>query len=132
MFVGIAHKNNRLSQNAIADERAIPILVDLMFDAPSKDVQVEVAYAISCIVLSNAENQERLAETPFHFNILLDLLESSKEVCSQVLEIGTFSSARIRYFLQYIFSTFSHTFYSTFYSCSFSNIFPSARKRHFL
>lgn len=80
MFVGVAHKNNKVSQHAIAEERAIPILVDLMFDAPSKEVQVEVAYAISCIVLSNSENQDRLIKTQFHFNVLLDLLESSKEV----------------------------------------------------
>ena len=81
IFLGVAHKNNKVSQHAIAEERAIPILVDLMFDAPSKEVQVEVAYAISCIVLSNSENQERLSQTQFHFNILLDLLEHSKEVC---------------------------------------------------
>ena len=37
---GVAHKNNPISQNAIAEEHAIPTLVNLMVDASSSEVKV--------------------------------------------------------------------------------------------
>ena len=36
IFLGVAHKNNKVSQHAIAEERAIPILVDLMLTLKTK------------------------------------------------------------------------------------------------
>ena len=48
---------------------------------PSEEVQVEVAIALGCIVLSNTRNQELLQEEPgFNFDVLLDLLKSKSEV----------------------------------------------------
>lgn len=47
---------------------------------PSEEVQVEVAIALGCIVLSNTRNQELLQEEPgFNFDVLLDLLKSKSE-----------------------------------------------------
>lgn len=80
LSVGLAYKNNKLSQNAIAEENAITLLVEWFLNPPSEDVQVEVAYALGCLVLGNAENQAKLnEEEEFSFNTLRQLLNSSRE-----------------------------------------------------
>ena len=77
----MAHVNNKVTQRKIAEEHAVQTLVQLMVTPPSEDIQVEVAYALGCVVLSNTDNQEKLKEEPgFKFDILLDLLRSSKQV----------------------------------------------------
>lgn len=78
---GVAYRNNRVTQRRIADEGGIPILVQILLNPPSEEVQVEVAISLACVVLSNRENQEKLQEEPnFKFDILLDLLRSRNEV----------------------------------------------------
>ena len=48
---------------------------------PTPEIQVEVANTLGCVVLCYTPNQERLREdTPFKFDLLLDLLESDDEV----------------------------------------------------
>ena len=78
----MAHRNNRVTQDKIAEEGAISTLVQLLVSPPSVEIQVEVAYSLGCVVLGNKENQEKMREEPgFSFQILLELLESSDEVC---------------------------------------------------
>ena len=77
----MAYRNNKVTQRRIADEGGIPILVQILLNPPSEEVQVEVAISLACVVLSNRENQEKLQEEPnFKFDILLDLLRSRNEV----------------------------------------------------
>ena len=77
----MAHKNNKVTQAKIAEEQAIPNLVKLLVRPPSQQIQVEVAYALGCVVLSNHDNQEKLREeSGFKFRILLDLLHWQNEV----------------------------------------------------
>lgn len=78
---GVAHKCNKVTQCKIAEEQGISLLVQLMANPPSVEIQVEVAYTLGCVVLSNGENQEKLREeTVFKFDILLDLLSSDDDV----------------------------------------------------
>lgn len=83
-FPGVAYCNNKVTQRKIAEEGAIPTLVTYLNQPPSEEVQVEVAIALGCIVLSNTRNQELLQEEPgFNFDVLLDLLKSKSEVSSR-------------------------------------------------
>ncbi len=79
---GVAHRNNRVTQRKIAnEERAIPVLVHLFIAPPNVEIQVEVAYTLGCVILSNADNQEKIRDEPlFKFNTLLELLTSEDEV----------------------------------------------------
>ncbi|XP_070211365.1 ankyrin and armadillo repeat-containing protein-like isoform X4 [Littorina saxatilis] len=80
LCVGVAYRNNKVTQRRIAEEGGIPILVQILLNPPSEEVQVEVAISLGCVVLSNRENQEKLQEEPnFKFDILLDLLRSRNE-----------------------------------------------------
>ena len=81
VWTGVAYCNNKVTQRKIAEEGAIPTLVTYLNQPPSEEVQVEVAIALGCIVLSNTRNQELLQEEPgFNFDVLLDLLKSKSEV----------------------------------------------------
>jgi len=65
----------------MAEENAIGLLVQLLADPPSEEIQVEVAYSLACLVLGNSVNQERLSMEPaFSFDLLLQLLSSPNEV----------------------------------------------------
>ena len=78
---GLAYRNNSVTQNKIAEENAIPTLVQLLVNQSEEEIQVEVAYTIGCIVLSNKETQAKLdEETQFSFDILTRLLGSESEV----------------------------------------------------
>lgn len=82
----MAYTNNKVTQRKIAEEGAIYYLVQLLNDPPTEEVQVEVAIALGCIVLSNPSNQEKLQEEKdFKFDVLLDLLRSEDEVFSDLL-----------------------------------------------
>jgi hypothetical protein len=79
----VAYRNNKVTQRRIAEEGGIPILVHILVNPPSEEVQVEVAITLACVVLSNRENQEKLQEEPtFKFDLLLDLLRSPNKVGS--------------------------------------------------
>ena len=81
LIAGVAYKNNRTTQSKIAEEGAIPLLVDQLNRPVSEEVQVEVAIALGCIILSNTHNQDILNEEPeFKFDVLLDLLKSKNVV----------------------------------------------------
>ena len=43
LCLGLAHTSNKVTQNKIADEQAVPILVHLMANPPSQEIQVEVS-----------------------------------------------------------------------------------------
>ena len=74
-----------MTQAKIAEEHAIPSLVQLLVSTPSEQIQVEVAYALGCVVLGNRDNQEKLREeNGFRFRILLDLLQRPDEVGARV------------------------------------------------
>ncbi|XP_064647682.1 ankyrin and armadillo repeat-containing protein-like isoform X2 [Lineus longissimus] len=77
LCVGVAHRNNKVTQRRITEENAMVTLVQLLVNPPNIEIQVEVASTLGCLVLSNADSQERLKEhTDFQFEILLDLLKS--------------------------------------------------------
>ena len=80
-LTGVAYRNNKVTQRKIAEEGGIPVLVNLLLYPPNDEIQVEVAISLGCVVLSNKENQEKLAEEPsFRFNTLLNLLRSKDQV----------------------------------------------------
>ncbi|CAG5120159.1 unnamed protein product, partial [Candidula unifasciata] len=75
LCLGVAYKNNMVTQLKIAEEGGLTVLVHLLENAPSKEIQVEVAITLACVTLSCKENQEKLAEEPlFSFDTLLSLL----------------------------------------------------------
>ncbi|GFR60921.1 ankyrin and armadillo repeat-containing protein [Elysia marginata] len=83
LCVGVAYRNNKVTQRKIAEEGGIPVLVNLLLYPPNDEIQVEVAISLGCVVLSNKENQEKLAEEPsFRFNTLLNLLKSKDQEIS--------------------------------------------------
>ena len=63
------------------EEHSIALLVQLLVAPPSEEIQVEVAYALGCVVLGNHDNQEKLQEeSAFKYDVLFDLLQHSSEV----------------------------------------------------
>ena len=46
VIVGVAHRNNPVTQRKIAEEEAIPTLVQVMMHPPSQDIQVQKSTAI--------------------------------------------------------------------------------------
>ncbi|KAK6172108.1 hypothetical protein SNE40_018060 [Patella caerulea] len=80
LCVGVAYRNNKVTQRKIAEEGGIPILVQLLKYPLNQEIQVEVAISLACVVLSNHGNQEKLQEEPdFNFDVLLYLLRSKDE-----------------------------------------------------
>lgn len=80
LCVGVAYRSNKVTQRRIAEEGGIPILVQILVNPPSEEVQVEVAISLGCVVLGNRQNQEKLQEEgQFNFDILLDLLRSTNK-----------------------------------------------------
>ncbi|KAK7009037.1 ankyrin and armadillo repeat-containing protein [Biomphalaria glabrata] len=80
LCVGVAFQNNKVTQGKIADEGGIPLLVHLLTKPPNDEIQVEVAITLGNVVLSNHENQEKLAEeATFKFDTLLIMLRSKDE-----------------------------------------------------
>ncbi|CAL1533328.1 unnamed protein product [Lymnaea stagnalis] len=80
LCVGVAYRNNKVTQGKIADEGGIPVLVHHLAKPPNEEIQVEVAITLGCVVLSNKENQEKLADEPgFKFDILLNLLRAKDD-----------------------------------------------------
>ncbi|KAH9489690.1 hypothetical protein Btru_037450 [Bulinus truncatus] len=80
LCIGVAYKNNKVTQGKIADEGGIPVLVNLLSRPPNDEIQVEVAITLGYVVLSNHENQEKLAEeASFKFDTLLVMLKSKDE-----------------------------------------------------
>ncbi|KAL8620460.1 hypothetical protein ACOMHN_048393 [Nucella lapillus] len=80
LCVGVAYRNNKVTQRRIAEEGGIHILVQIFLNPSSEEVQVEVAISLASVVLSHRQNQEKLLEEPhFKFDVLLDLLRSKNE-----------------------------------------------------
>ncbi|KAL3832524.1 hypothetical protein ACJMK2_024159, partial [Sinanodonta woodiana] len=90
LCVGVAYRNNKITQRKIAEEGAVPHLVRLLNKPLSEEIQVEVAMSLGCIILCNPENQEKLTNSHlenqdkgqnpedylFKFAVLLELLKS--------------------------------------------------------
>ncbi|XP_052246071.1 ankyrin and armadillo repeat-containing protein-like isoform X2 [Dreissena polymorpha] len=77
LCIGVAYRNNKTTQNRIAEEGAIPLLVKQLNEPISDEVQVQVAMSLGCLILSNPKNQDLLNEVPnFKFEVLLDMLKS--------------------------------------------------------
>ncbi|XP_069790818.1 ankyrin and armadillo repeat-containing protein isoform X2 [Narcine bancroftii] len=62
MCIGVAHKNNPISQRKITEEGGMDVLLYLLFSTRSPQVQVEVIYSLACIVLGNNELLKLLKE----------------------------------------------------------------------
>ncbi|XP_015214679.2 ankyrin and armadillo repeat-containing protein isoform X2 [Lepisosteus oculatus] len=86
MCIGVAHTNNPYSQKTIAEEKAIPILTELLKQHRSLQVKVRVAQTLACVVLGNTELQTALwNEGTFTYSIVLEMLHSQDQIC---LEAG--------------------------------------------
>ncbi|XP_055872246.1 ankyrin and armadillo repeat-containing protein-like [Biomphalaria glabrata] len=83
LCTGVAYQNNKVTQGKIADEGGLPVLVNLLAKPPNDEIQVEVAFTLGTVILSNHENQEKLAEeATFKFDTLLTMLRSKdEEIC---------------------------------------------------
>ena len=73
LCVDIAHVNNELTQQELADKGAIELLIRLLQKPPNKQIQVETAHAIACLIL-NKPNDEALNER-LNIPLILDLIK---------------------------------------------------------
>ena len=81
IFAGVAHHNNKITQDKIAEEGAIAHLVELLLNSDSEKIRVEVALGLGCLVLSNHVLQEKMQRASnFTYSVLLDLLEIEDKV----------------------------------------------------
>uniref|UniRef100_H2ZMU6 Ankyrin and armadillo repeat-containing protein n=1 Tax=Ciona savignyi TaxID=51511 RepID=H2ZMU6_CIOSA len=78
MCVGIAHLNNKRSQELIAEEGAIELLMDKVWQTSRDEtMQVDLVHCLACLVTGCTENEDKLNELgSFGFEILLQLLHS--------------------------------------------------------
>ncbi|CAI9727588.1 ankyrin and armadillo repeat-containing protein-like [Octopus vulgaris] len=80
LCIGVAYTNNEYVQSKIAEEGAIPVLIQLQDDSSCPEMQVEILTTLACIVLQNQNNQTLLSnEMKFNWNCLLNLLQSPKQ-----------------------------------------------------
>ncbi|XP_062908659.1 ankyrin and armadillo repeat-containing protein [Mobula hypostoma] len=80
MCVGVAHKNNPISQQKIVEEGGISVLLYLLFSTHSPQVQVEAIYSLACIMLGNSELQKLLKEKKgFNYKTVLNHLKYDDE-----------------------------------------------------
>lgn len=78
---GVANRNNKVTQDKIAEEGAITTLVQLLLASKNESIRVEIAIALGCIILGNKKNQDMLLDEPaFGVHLLLDLLYSNDKV----------------------------------------------------
>ncbi|KAJ8403521.1 hypothetical protein AAFF_G00352930 [Aldrovandia affinis] len=81
LCIGVAHTSNLNSQEAIADEKAIPTLVELLKYHKSLQVKVLVAQTLACVALGNQELQVAISnQRDFTYNHVLELLQAQDQV----------------------------------------------------
>ncbi|CAD5114678.1 DgyrCDS3724 [Dimorphilus gyrociliatus] len=77
LCIGVAHRNNKVSQKRMSEENSIPSLVQLIISPPNDDIKVEAACTLACVVLGNSSNQQLLKmEETFDISYVLELLYS--------------------------------------------------------
>ncbi|KAG7330805.1 hypothetical protein KOW79_004774 [Hemibagrus wyckioides] len=77
LCIGVAHTNNRHSQNVIYGEKAVPTLLELLQNHKSLQVKVQVSQTLACILMSNQELQTTFWEQEdFSYDIILELLQA--------------------------------------------------------
>ncbi|XP_060158136.1 ankyrin and armadillo repeat-containing protein [Globicephala melas] len=81
--IGVAHTSNPISQQFLVEEKAFPVLIQLLRNHPSPNIKVEVAFSLACIVLRNDQLQNELQENEgFNYADVLYLLHSQdKDIC---------------------------------------------------
>uniref|UniRef100_A0A0L8GFV9 Uncharacterized protein n=2 Tax=Octopus bimaculoides TaxID=37653 RepID=A0A0L8GFV9_OCTBM len=80
LCIGVAYTNNEFVQSKIAEEGAIPVLIQRQDDSSCPEMQVEILTTLACIVLQNQNNQTLLSnEMKFNWNTLRNLLQSPKQ-----------------------------------------------------
>ncbi|PIK39875.1 hypothetical protein BSL78_23293 [Apostichopus japonicus] len=78
LCLGVANRNNKVTQEKISEEGAINTLVQLLLASRNEYIRVEIAITLGCIILGNKKNQELLLdESAFSVHLLLDLLYST-------------------------------------------------------
>lgn len=85
LCVDVAYVNNEETQLELADKGAFEILVPLLEQPPNKTIQIETAYAISCLLLGNQKNEEYV-NNKLDLKIILDLLKE-KDIVSESIFI---------------------------------------------
>ncbi|KAK3568721.1 hypothetical protein QTP86_013872, partial [Hemibagrus guttatus] len=83
LCIGVAHINNRHSQNVIYGEKAIPTLLELLQNHKSLQVKVQVSQTLACILMSNQELQTTFWEQEdFSYDVILELLQAQdRSIC---------------------------------------------------
>ncbi|XP_030846615.1 ankyrin and armadillo repeat-containing protein-like [Strongylocentrotus purpuratus] len=88
LCIGVANRNNPVTQNKIAEEGAIGTLVGLLRSSSNHHIKVEIAIALGAIILGNRGNQKLLEEEPmFSIHLLLQLMNEKDD--SVRLKAGT-------------------------------------------
>ncbi|BFY97941.1 hypothetical protein BsWGS_00981 [Bradybaena similaris] len=76
LCVGVAFRNNQLTQEKITEEGAIPLLVNLFHNAVTDEMKIEVAVTLACLTLNFKQNQQLLAaDSRFSIESLSRLLK---------------------------------------------------------
>lgn len=88
LCIGVANRNNPVTQNKIAEEGAIGTLVGHLRSSSNPLIRVEIANTLGAIILGNRGNQKLLEEEPmFSIHLMLQLMhEKDEDVC---LKAGT-------------------------------------------
>ncbi|KAF5903381.1 ankyrin and armadillo repeat-containing protein, partial [Clarias magur] len=77
LCIGVAHTNNRNSQNVIYEEKAIPTFLELLQSHKSLQVKVQVSQTLACVLLGNQDLQKVFWEREdFSYDIILELLQA--------------------------------------------------------
>lgn len=58
LCVDVAHVNNTETQNELMEKGAFEILIPILEEPPSKDIQIETAHTIACLLLGNTKTEE--------------------------------------------------------------------------
>ncbi|XP_063964781.1 ankyrin and armadillo repeat-containing protein-like isoform X3 [Lytechinus pictus] len=88
LCIGVANRNNPVTQNKIAEEGAIGTLVGILRSSSNPHIKVEIAVTLGAIILGNRSNQKLLEEEPmFSIHLLLQLMNEKDE--SVRLKAGT-------------------------------------------
>ena len=80
LCVDIAHVNNPDTQLDLTEKGAIDLVLNILYNPPTRYIQIETAYALACLIL-NRPNLEEVKDK-LNMRLILDLINTTDLVIS--------------------------------------------------
>ena len=92
LCIDVAHVNNSEIQRELIERGALGILLNILKNPPSKDIQIETAHTIACLLLGNSQNSDEILTEKLDIQLILDLFNEEDKVRTIFKDLKTFST----------------------------------------